>query len=231
MPNSKYKIIKDCWGTRTNFQASYGLKMTPEDLEVGDSILEAMQSYDATRSHQDPERRPQVIRPRGTGLPEREPESDWVRGNRERYEAGGRSLLKEYAAHEAVMEHGFTPTGDPEMDLIIAMGLGDMEDMEDDPEPRRIPNPHRASGSSNSTGGASGAPPERESKRRINLGRQREDDPELCHVANLQGTASSSNSAGGAGEALPEGKMSKRQMKLERQREGARRFNAQRFSG
>lgn len=40
---SKYKIVKDGWGSRTNFQASYGLKMTPEDLEEGNQILEAMQ--------------------------------------------------------------------------------------------------------------------------------------------------------------------------------------------
>ncbi|KAG0634231.1 hypothetical protein HOY80DRAFT_987487 [Tuber brumale] len=56
MPDSKYKIIKDSWGSRTNFQASYGLRMTPEDLEVGDNILEEMQRNDATRSHQDSER-------------------------------------------------------------------------------------------------------------------------------------------------------------------------------
>jgi hypothetical protein len=42
MSDSKYKIIKDFWGSRRIFQASYGLKMTPEDLEEGDSILEAL---------------------------------------------------------------------------------------------------------------------------------------------------------------------------------------------
>ncbi|KAG0138812.1 hypothetical protein HOY82DRAFT_5315 [Tuber indicum] len=56
MPDSKYKIIKDGWGSRANFQASYGLGMSPEGLEEGDSILETMQCSDATRSYQDPER-------------------------------------------------------------------------------------------------------------------------------------------------------------------------------
>lgn len=38
---SKYRIVKDGWGSRPNFQASYGLKMTPEDLEEGNAILDA----------------------------------------------------------------------------------------------------------------------------------------------------------------------------------------------
>ncbi|PWW77882.1 hypothetical protein C7212DRAFT_77912, partial [Tuber magnatum] len=46
MPDSKYKIIKDSWGSRSNFQASYGLGTTPGDLEEGDRILEAFQKYD-----------------------------------------------------------------------------------------------------------------------------------------------------------------------------------------
>lgn len=44
---SKYAIVKDGWGDRRNFQASYGLKMTPDDLEEGRQILEKMQEYDA----------------------------------------------------------------------------------------------------------------------------------------------------------------------------------------
>ncbi|KAF8461258.1 hypothetical protein BDZ91DRAFT_629918, partial [Kalaharituber pfeilii] len=43
MSDSKYKIVKDGWGSRTNFQASHGLGMTPEDLEEGNKILDAMQ--------------------------------------------------------------------------------------------------------------------------------------------------------------------------------------------
>jgi len=43
---SKYRIIKDGWGNRANFQALYGLKMTPEDLEEGNAILQAMQEAD-----------------------------------------------------------------------------------------------------------------------------------------------------------------------------------------
>lgn len=44
---SKYAIVKDGWGDRRNFQASYGLKMTPDDLGEGKRILEKMQEYDA----------------------------------------------------------------------------------------------------------------------------------------------------------------------------------------
>ena len=40
-PN-KSRIVTEGWGSRPNFQASYGLKMTPEDLEEGDAILKAM---------------------------------------------------------------------------------------------------------------------------------------------------------------------------------------------
>ncbi|KZV91721.1 hypothetical protein EXIGLDRAFT_719112 [Exidia glandulosa HHB12029] len=36
---TKYSVIKDGWGSRPNFQYSYGLKMTPEDLEEGEEIL------------------------------------------------------------------------------------------------------------------------------------------------------------------------------------------------
>lgn len=60
-----------------------------------------------------------------------ENESAWTKKNRERYEAGGRSELKEAVAQQLAEEYEFTPTGDPEMDLIIAMGL---RDMKGDPE-------------------------------------------------------------------------------------------------
>lgn len=56
MPTSKYKIVKDSWGSRSNFQASYGLGMTPDDLKQGDEILEVFQSSDASRSQEDDER-------------------------------------------------------------------------------------------------------------------------------------------------------------------------------
>ncbi|KAF8476776.1 hypothetical protein BDZ91DRAFT_707980 [Kalaharituber pfeilii] len=50
---SKYQIVKESWGSRTNFQASYGLKMTPEDLEEGERILEAFQQMDADSEKQE----------------------------------------------------------------------------------------------------------------------------------------------------------------------------------
>jgi hypothetical protein len=43
---SKGSIVKDGWGSRSNFQASYGLDMTPEGLEEGETILNAMQDAD-----------------------------------------------------------------------------------------------------------------------------------------------------------------------------------------
>jgi hypothetical protein len=50
MPDSKYKIIKDGWGNRPNFQASHGLGMTPEDLEEGEAILDELQKASATQA-------------------------------------------------------------------------------------------------------------------------------------------------------------------------------------
>lgn len=41
---SKYDIIKKGWGSRANFEASYGLK--PGEYEEGEAILEAMQKQD-----------------------------------------------------------------------------------------------------------------------------------------------------------------------------------------
>jgi len=40
------KIVKAGWGNRTNFQASCGLKMTPDDLEEGKAILKAFEKAD-----------------------------------------------------------------------------------------------------------------------------------------------------------------------------------------
>ena len=81
-------------------------------------------------------------------------------------------------------EYKFEQTGDPEIDMIVAMGLRDMKD-----------------------------------------------DPEFSHLFDSHETADSSSNAEGAGEAPKEKRMSKRQMKLARQRESARKFNEQRSSG
>ena len=51
-----------------------------------------------------------------------------MKKNRERYEAGGRSVLKEEVARQWREEYDFATTGDPEMDMIIAMGLRDMKE-------------------------------------------------------------------------------------------------------
>lgn len=39
-------MVKEGWGSRSNFQASYGLDMTPEGLEEGNAILEKFQEQD-----------------------------------------------------------------------------------------------------------------------------------------------------------------------------------------
>lgn len=52
MADSRYKIVKDGWGSRTNFQASYGLGMTHKDLAEGDKILDAMQRVNAGNSEE-----------------------------------------------------------------------------------------------------------------------------------------------------------------------------------
>ncbi|KAH8707187.1 hypothetical protein GQ44DRAFT_817663 [Phaeosphaeriaceae sp. PMI808] len=43
---NKMTIVEVGWGSRENFQGSYGLRMTPEDMQEGDAILEAMQRQD-----------------------------------------------------------------------------------------------------------------------------------------------------------------------------------------
>ncbi|KAK2731313.1 hypothetical protein FQN57_003454, partial [Myotisia sp. PD_48] len=43
---SKREMVKDGWGTRSNFQASYGLGMTPDDIEEGDAILDTFLKAD-----------------------------------------------------------------------------------------------------------------------------------------------------------------------------------------
>jgi len=45
MPESKSQIIR-AYGGRPNFQHSMGLKMTPDDIEEGNRILEAFMEAD-----------------------------------------------------------------------------------------------------------------------------------------------------------------------------------------
>lgn len=40
-PPTNYRIVKDGWGDRPNFQLSFGLRMTPEGIEKGNHILDA----------------------------------------------------------------------------------------------------------------------------------------------------------------------------------------------
>lgn len=42
----RYKTVKDGWDTRTNFNASYGLKNIPEGFDEGKAILQAMEKAD-----------------------------------------------------------------------------------------------------------------------------------------------------------------------------------------
>ncbi|KAI5844733.1 hypothetical protein BZA05DRAFT_342795 [Tricharina praecox] len=48
MSISRSKMVKDCWGSRLIFQASYGLRMTPSDIEEGNRILDAMMEDDSS---------------------------------------------------------------------------------------------------------------------------------------------------------------------------------------
>lgn len=43
---TNYGTVKDGWDSRPNFQASYGLGMTPEDIEEGNAILDKMHEFD-----------------------------------------------------------------------------------------------------------------------------------------------------------------------------------------
>ncbi|KAJ8083404.1 hypothetical protein PM082_009276 [Marasmius tenuissimus] len=45
-PKTRNQIIQEGWGSRANFQASYGLKMTPGDIEEGNLILEAFEEQE-----------------------------------------------------------------------------------------------------------------------------------------------------------------------------------------
>lgn len=56
-PRSKYRIVKDEWGSRTMFQSSHGLKMSPDDLEEGNLILEGYQMCERVQWEADQEQR------------------------------------------------------------------------------------------------------------------------------------------------------------------------------
>ncbi|EEQ92472.2 uncharacterized protein BDCG_07592 [Blastomyces dermatitidis ER-3] len=49
--HSKARIVKDGWGSRANFQASFGLCMGPDSLEEGNRILDAFQKHDKENEH------------------------------------------------------------------------------------------------------------------------------------------------------------------------------------
>ncbi|ROV91237.1 hypothetical protein VPNG_09695 [Cytospora leucostoma] len=49
---SNYRMVKDGWGDRVNFQASMGLGMTPEDIDEGNQILDAFRDADAEQASQ-----------------------------------------------------------------------------------------------------------------------------------------------------------------------------------
>lgn len=49
---TKYRFIKDGWGSRTVFQASYGLGMDPDSLEEGNAILNELFDREMTEWEQ-----------------------------------------------------------------------------------------------------------------------------------------------------------------------------------
>jgi len=44
-------ITKSSWGSRSNFQASYGSIMTPEDIKEEKEILKAMEQADKEKKN------------------------------------------------------------------------------------------------------------------------------------------------------------------------------------
>lgn len=44
---SNFQMTKEGWGGRVSFQTSMGLKMTPDDIEEGNQILDAFRNIDA----------------------------------------------------------------------------------------------------------------------------------------------------------------------------------------
>ncbi|KAK7928628.1 hypothetical protein PG985_005626 [Apiospora marii] len=50
----KHQLVVGGWGSRENFQYSYGLKMTPDDMEEDDAIIEAMVHNDGVEEDHSP---------------------------------------------------------------------------------------------------------------------------------------------------------------------------------
>ncbi|OQU95662.1 hypothetical protein CLAIMM_01845 [Cladophialophora immunda] len=48
---SHNKAVRNGWGNRSNFQASYGLKVTQDDIEEGKEILKAMEGTDKAQGN------------------------------------------------------------------------------------------------------------------------------------------------------------------------------------
>ncbi|KAJ3772630.1 hypothetical protein FB446DRAFT_41835 [Lentinula raphanica] len=46
MAPSRYQVAKQGWGSQPNFQHSHGLKMTPDDIEEGNHILDEYARHD-----------------------------------------------------------------------------------------------------------------------------------------------------------------------------------------
>lgn len=46
---SNYQIIKEGWGDRPTFQASYGLPMDPDGIEEGNKILDGFREADSKK--------------------------------------------------------------------------------------------------------------------------------------------------------------------------------------
>lgn len=47
--SSNHQIIKQSWGNRPNFQASYGLSMDPGGIEEGNKILDGFREADSKK--------------------------------------------------------------------------------------------------------------------------------------------------------------------------------------
>ncbi|KIL87637.1 hypothetical protein FAVG1_09346 [Fusarium avenaceum] len=43
---TRYRVVKDGWGSRPIFQSSYGLGMDPDSIEEGNAILDAFIDYE-----------------------------------------------------------------------------------------------------------------------------------------------------------------------------------------
>ncbi|KAI5800386.1 hypothetical protein DFH27DRAFT_624006 [Peziza echinospora] len=184
-------------GSRTNFQASYGLTMAPGDIEQGNAILDALHEQDAI-AERELELESESTAARAHNQEPASSHSAWVSNNRARYESNGRSFMKEATAAQLAEEYEFEPTGDPEMDIMIAIGLRDMEERgEIEPSAQR-----RAAAA-----GGNGS---------------RQSNAYQYH-GDAEPAAAQNNDAGFGGETR-----SRRQQKRDRQREQARAHNMRR---